>query len=70
MIRELVKNQKFRLNPNVKGLNQLTAIERAAENGDLEMFTALVDVGAELNNLILHAAAKFGQVSNPQDTST
>ena len=54
---------RYHLDPNQKGLNQKTALERVAETGDFPLFKALLKNGARLDNLILHSAARAGQVN-------
>ena len=51
------------MDPNVKGLKQKTAIERAAETGDYHLLKTLLNNKATLENVVLHAAARTGQVN-------
>ena len=62
---ELVQHliRKYKLDPNQTGLKNKTSLERTAETGDFPLFKILLRCGAKLNNSVLHAAARAGQVS-------
>ena len=61
LVQYLIK--KYHVDPNLKGLKQKTAIERAAETGDYHLVKTLLKNRASLENSILHAAARAGQVN-------
>ena len=55
--------RKYHLDPNSTGLKNKTALQRASETGDYPMFKILLRYGATLDNTVLHAAARTGQVN-------
>lgn len=55
--------EKYKLDPNQRGLHDKTSLERIAETGDFSLFKVLIDSGAFLDNCVLHSAARGGQVS-------
>ena len=55
--------RKYHLDPNQTGLKHKTPLERAAETGDYPLFKILLRYGVTLENVVLHAAARAGQVN-------
>ncbi len=55
--------KKYKLDPNQTGLGDKSPIERVSETGDFKLLQQLLKYGAQFSRLILHSAAKCGQVA-------
>ncbi len=60
----------YKLDPNETGLGDKSPIERVSETGDFKLLQQLFKHGAQFSRLILHAAAKYGQVAFIQKMMT
>ncbi len=62
--------KKYKLDPNQTGLGDKSPVERVSETGDFKLLQQLLKYGAQFSRLILHSAAKCGQVAFIQKMMT